>query len=337
MKALVTGANGHLGYNLVKELLKREYTVRGSIRSLDDNDKVVRLKLLGDLEVVEAELADPDQLRKAMDGIEVLFHAAAVYKYFAPGMDLDIISASVDGINNTFHAAADAKVKKIVLTSSLVTIPLTIPGAPPSDETCWQGDFRTPYIRAKTQGEDRGWELAKELKLNLVTVLPGAIIGPGFVRNTPTIDIVEAMISGGFRLGAPNMNLPVVDVRDVVSAHVLAAENDCEGRFLVCNDSFPTLGEMVEVLHEIDPKVPLPLMTMPKFMNGFLTFFDKFNKLTLGTPRTISQELVLTFKGKTWNATNKRIKNNLGWKQNITLKQSLGDTLEAIRKLKSKT
>ena len=47
MKALVTGANGHLGFNLVKGLLKTEHTVRGSIRSLKDTQNVERLKSLG--------------------------------------------------------------------------------------------------------------------------------------------------------------------------------------------------------------------------------------------------------------------------------------------------
>jgi nucleoside-diphosphate-sugar epimerase len=43
MKILVTGANGHLGYNLIKGLLEKEHDVRGSIRSLKDKSKRLRI------------------------------------------------------------------------------------------------------------------------------------------------------------------------------------------------------------------------------------------------------------------------------------------------------
>lgn len=83
------------------------------------------------------------------------------------------------------------------------------------------------------------WNITREKKLNMVSVLPGAIGGPGFARNTPTIDVIEALMMGAMRLGVMQMNYPYVDVRDVVSAHILAGEKDCEGRFIVCNSPSP--------------------------------------------------------------------------------------------------
>jgi dihydroflavonol-4-reductase len=330
MQILVTGANGHLGYNLVEKLLQTDHKIRCGIRSVEDKSKLERLKALGNVEVVNAELENPDQLRAAMEGIDILFHTAAVYAYVAPGRDSEIIDASVKGIENAFQAAAAVKVKKIVLTSSIVTLPLTDPGAPPSDETHWTEDLKVPYIRAKTEGEKLAWEIAKRLKINLVTVLPAGISGPGFVRNTPTIDIIEAMKLGAMRLGVPNTNFPIVDVRDLTVAHILAAEQDCEGRFVVCNDTFPTFKAMLEKLHKIDPKIPLPLMVMPNFMMGTMRLFDKFNKLTKGSPLIVNPELMMTLKGKIWNVINQRIKDILGWRQRISLEQSLRDTLDVI-------
>jgi len=315
---------------VIKRLLQTSHKVRGSIRSLEDTPKLERLTALGNVEVVEAELDSQDQLQAAMEGVDILFHTAATYAYVAPGKDSEIINASVKGVENSFQAAAAAKVKKIVLTSSVVTLPLTDPGAAPSDETHWTEDLKVPYIRAKAEGEKLGWEIAKRLKINLVTVLPGAISGPGFVRNTPTIDIIEAMKLGAMRLGVPNMNLPLVDVRDVAAAHILAAEQDCEGRFVVCNDTFPTFKAILETLHKIDPKISLPFMTMPNFMLGAMGLFDKFNKFTTGSPLIVNPELMMTLKGKIWNVSNQRIKDVLGWRQHISLEQSLSDTLDVI-------
>lgn len=330
MQILVTGANGHLGFNLIEKLLQTGNKIRASIRSLENSSKFERVKALGNVEVVEADLDSLDQLRAAMESVDILFHTAAVYAYVAPDRDSEIINASVRGIENAFYAAAAAKVKKIVLTSSIVTLPLTRPGAAPSDETHWAEDLKVPYLRAKTQGEKLAWELSKKLKINLVSVLPGAISGPGFARNTPTIDIIEAMKLGAMRLGVPDINFPIVDVRDVAAAHILAAEQDCEGRFVVCNDTFPTFKTMLETLHKIDPKIPLPFMVMPKFMMGAMGMFDKFNKLTKGSPLIVNRELMAILKGKIWNVSNQRIKEVLGWRQRISLEQSLRDTLDVI-------
>jgi len=334
MKALVTGANGHLGFNLVKKLVETGHTVRGSIRSLKDTQNVERLKSLGDVEIVEASLDRLDQLTAAMEGIDVLFHATAVYSYTEPGREQEIIDASLKGIKNAFDAACEAKVKKIVLTSSVVTLPLTLPGTPPSDENDWTSDTRVPYLKAKTEGEKLAWNLARDKKLNMVSVLPGAIGGPGFARNTPTIDVIEALMMGSMRLGVMQMNYPYVDVRDVVSAHILAGEKDCEGRFIVCNNPSPMFRDIIEIMHGIDTKIPLPLMNLPNFMLGAMGFFDKFNRLVLRTPLTVSPALMATMKGKSWNFSNQRIKDTLGWQQQFSLEQSLCDTIDEIKKLK---
>ena len=336
MKVLVTGANGHLGFNLVKKLVETGHTVRGSIRSLKDTQNVERLKSLGDVEIVEANLDRQDQLTAAMDGIDILFHVAAVYSYTEPGREQEILDASLKGIKNAFYAAYEAKVTKIVLTSSTVTLPLTLPGASPADENDWTSDTRVPYLKAKTEGEKLAWNIAKEKKLNMVSVLPGAIGGPGFARNTPTIDVIEALMMGAMRLGVMQMNYPYVDVRDVVSAHILAGEKDCEGRFIVCNNPPPMFRDIIETMHGIDNKIPLPLMTLPNIMMGAMGFFDKFNSLVLRTPLMVSPELVATMKGKSWNFSNQRIKDTLGWQQQFSLEQSLRDTIDEIKNLKGK-
>lgn len=331
MRVLVTGANGHLGHMLVQKLVGEGHTVRASVRSVTDMVKTSRLRTMPEVEVVEAQLEQPKQLRAAMDGIEVVFHAAAVYAYAAPSRNREMIDASIQGAEAAVRCAADAGVRKLVLTSSVVTLPLTPPGAPPVDESAWTDDLSVPYVRAKTDGERNAWRVARELGVNMVAVLPGAILGPGFVRNTPSIDLVEMMSLGGLRMGVPDMNFPLVDVRDVVDAHLRAAVQDCEGRFIVCNDVLPTLRAMLLALHEIDPSIPLPMLTLPDFMVRFLPVFDRLNHRMLNSPLTTSPELMRMTKGKRWNASNARIKRELGWKQSISMRTSLADTLSVLR------
>ena len=333
MQVLVTGANGHIGFNLCKELIARGHTVRAAVRPPADSGKIAPLRALGRIEVVEADLYRPEQLRAAMVGIDLFFHLAAVYAYVVPPRraEEEVVRPSLEGATNAIRAAADAKVPKIVLTSSVVVLPLTKPGAPPSTEDDWTEDLQLPYIRAKTLAERRAWELARELKVNLVTVLPGAVCGPGFVRNTPSIDVFEGIMLGTMRMGVPDANLPCVDVRDVVSAHVLAGEKDCAGRFVVCNDHLPSFRELVETMHAIDRQIPLAKSTIPTFMMGAAPFFDWLNHKLTGSPRVMTPELISTVRGKIWNASNARIKRELGWSQTIPIETSLRDMIETIK------
>jgi dihydroflavonol-4-reductase len=333
MHALVTGANGHLGYNLTRELLARGDKVRASVRSLADAMKAGPLRALGKIEMIEVDVFRPDQFRAALEGIDVFFHLAASYAYVIDrGREEEqVIRPSIDGATNAIRAAAEARVPKVVMTSSAVTLPLTRPGAPPSTEENWTDDLRVPYFRAKVLAERKAWELAKALKVNLVTVLPGAICGPGFARGTPSTDLIECIMLGYFRTGIPNLNFPYVDVRDVVSAHVLAAEKECSGRFIACNDHLPSLLELNERMHAIDPSVPRALMMLPDFMLAVAPLFDRLNHRLLDTPRSVSFEYLATTKGKIYNASNQRIKRELGWTQSAPLEVSLKDTMEQIR------
>lgn len=332
MRAIVTGANGHVGNNLVRALLERGYVVRAGVRPSADPDKTAHLAALDGLELVAADIYRPEQLRAAFDGADVLFHVAAVYKYVLEDGDAEeVVRASVEGAENALRAAADARVRKVVLTSSVVTVPLTPRGAPPSTEKDWAADLSVPYFRAKVLAEKRAWDLAQELRLDLVTVLPGAISGPGFIRHTPTIDFIEGIIGGAMRIGAPKSNFPYVDIRDVVSAHVLAAETDCGGRFIVCNDNLPTFVEIIDAMHAIDPKIGRALMTLPDFALAAAPFFDRLNHRLLDSPRLLTAELVATLRGKVWNASNERAKRELGWRQAIPLETSLRDTIEILK------
>src|SRR5690606_16319905 len=147
----------------------------------------------------------------------------------------------------------------------------------------------------------------------------------------PSTDTIEGIMLGYFRFGIPNLNFPYVDVRDVVAAHILAGEKECEGRFIACNDHLPTLAELNQAMHGLDPSVPLPMMRMPDLMMGVAPLFDRVNHRLMGTPRIASPEFLATARGHIFNASNARAKRELGWTQSISLEQSLRDTMETIR------
>ena len=341
MKVLVTGANGHVGNNLCWALLDRNHEVRASVRSAADTLRAAAwngsTQLWREVELVELDVRNAERFSAALAGVDVLFHAAAVYALYTGNRaaDDEMVRVSVEGVENALRGAARRGVRKVVLTSSIVALPCRVHGEPPATEQDWRTDLRVPYYRAKTLGEQRAWALARELGVSLVSLLPGMIGGPGFLRRTPSTDVCEGMMLGSMRFGAPRANMPWVDVRDVISGHVLAAEKDVSGRFLLVNDTFPDFLELSQLMHAIDPDIVAAKGYVPDALLGLLPALDALWARWLRTPRTLTPELVRSLEGKCWSVSAARAQRELGWRPEVTLQRSVSDTIASLRALRA--
>uniref|UniRef100_A0A0D9X677 NAD(P)-binding domain-containing protein n=1 Tax=Leersia perrieri TaxID=77586 RepID=A0A0D9X677_9ORYZ len=115
----VTGAGGFIASWLVKLLLEKGYTVRGTVRNPDDDAKNAHLRALPgaaeQLTLVRAELLDKESLAAAFAGCEGVFHTAS------PITDdpAQMVEPAVSGARNVINAAADAgSIRRVVMTSS---------------------------------------------------------------------------------------------------------------------------------------------------------------------------------------------------------------------------
>ncbi|MBE0612910.1 MAG: NAD-dependent epimerase/dehydratase family protein [Burkholderiales bacterium] len=334
MRTLVTGGSGHLGFNLVALLLSRGHEVGTTLRALSNRSQVDRVRSLGPVALFEADVRDYAQMHAALANVEVLFHVAAVYSITDRSSEREVLETALAGTESTLRAAAARGVRRVVMTSSVVTLPLTPPCAPASTEEEWNTDLGIPYFRAKVESERKAWALAKELGLELTTILPAGIIGPGFVRPTPTINIIQACVMGEFRMGAPNGNFSFVDVRDVAEAHLLAAKPGATGRFIIGYDHAPSFDELVRAIGRLDRHVKPPLMILPTFAAPLLPLYDAFSHRVFGTPRIATPEAIAaTVSGKVYNFSSERAKRDLAWSPKVSFEQSLRDTLVEIRRL----
>ena len=336
MKVLVTGANGHLGFNVCKAFVAAGHQVRASIRSADDRGKADPLRAIGVTDIVGLNVRAADPFIDACRGIDVLLHVAATYALRPDGPDAvaALIADSVEGAENAIRAAATAGVPKVVMTSSVATLPRVPRDAPATTEADWASDLAVPYFRAKVEGERAAWKAAEATGVTLVTILPGTIGGPGFLRPTPSIDIIEHIMQGSLRFGAPNANLPYVDVRDVAAAHLLAATRDVTGRFIVVNDHVPTLREASMLMNAIDPTVPAAPILFPDLLLEAAPALDWARSKLFGSPRMVTRDIVSTMRGKVTKVSTARAKAELGWQQGIPLDRSLAETMAAIRALR---
>ena len=241
MLCLVTGANGHLGNTLVRELLRQGHTVRAGVRDIHQQAAFAGLEC----EVVYAELLDEAALLKALDGVEVLFQVAAVFKHWARNPEAEIVRPNVQGTRCVLQAASRAGVKRVVYVSSVAAV-----GHDGSalDESHWCEESENAYYRSKILSERLAWQTANALGLWMVAVLPSAMIGPNAARLTDTLDFLQAVKDRKVPLD-PGFHFNFVDVRDVASGMVLAAQKGRAGqRYILANERSSSLAELAEVL-----------------------------------------------------------------------------------------
>jgi dihydroflavonol-4-reductase len=111
---LVTGAAGHIGNVLVRELLSDGKKVRALILPGEDISSLEGL----DTEVTEGNVLDPISLNKAMKGIDIVFHLAGVISIM-PGDNEMMQKVNVEGTKNVLKAAKENGISRFVYTSSI--------------------------------------------------------------------------------------------------------------------------------------------------------------------------------------------------------------------------
>lgn len=333
-RVLVTGASGHVGGALVADLVEHGYSVRASVRNPDDENKTRELKKLG-VEIVKVDLFDTASLKNACKGMDGLFQVAAIYDMNPKNKTAaqKIIATGIEGMENALRAAASAGIKRVVLTSSCATITPVAKGAPDATEQSWVDDVSVPYIEEKTMGERHAWKLASELDLDMVSVLPGGVFGPGFNRSTPSTDVILSIAKGALRMGAPKINILLVDVRDVATVHRLAYEKGTSGGRYIALHSAPEVYDYVIAARKHAPSIGLPLMKMPEFMTGMVPIINAVTAKAFGFPQTYTRELHNSIKGREWRVNDSQTRTQLGFAPKYGPEETIKDTLEHLKKI----
>ncbi len=257
---LVTGASGFIASYIVKDLLARQYRVRGTVRSLRNPDSQTHLLALPGaaerLELAEADLLTPGSFDQAAQGCDAVIHTASPYKINVEDPQKDLVEPAVSGTRHILEAAAkSATVKRVVLTSSMAAVT----DEPEEDHVLTEADWNTksslernPYYYSKTVAEREAWAIMEQLRpgYDLVTINPFLVIGPALTKAlNPSNQLFADMLTGVFP-GIMNMVWGFVDVRDVAQAHVRAMETPAaKGRYL-CAGGRASMREVTDLLRQ---------------------------------------------------------------------------------------
>ena len=238
----VTGATGHLGNVLVRELVRRGETVRALVPDSEDRWPIAELAI----EIVSGDVRDPGSLARAFYGADIVYHLAGIIT-ISSGRRALLEAVNVQGTRNVVRACVQTRVRRLVYTSSVHALPEPPHGTP----VCESSDFRPErllgdYAQSKARASA---EVLAGVRagLDAVLVFPSGIIGPYDFRGSEMGELIRDIAFGRLRAyidGAYDF----VDVRDVVQGLVLAAERGRTGEGYILSGEKVTVRDLLRIV-----------------------------------------------------------------------------------------
>ena len=259
-KALVTGAAGFIGSHVVHELLAKNVAVRAVLRPGEPTLNIDGL----DIEIVTGDILDKAFIKKSMEGIDHVFHLAAIYSIWMEDWK-PLWEINLQGTQNILWAALKAEVQRVVYTSSITAIGI-LPGNGVANESTPFNQYKSsPYVLSKYLSQKIALGFA-ENGLDVVIVNPALPFGPGDRGPTPTGQTILSLINNGTIKLDGGFN--GVDVRDVAKGHVLAAEKGRTGECYILGNQNMTLEEFNVLVEKGYGKKlrKIPIKVKPKTM-----------------------------------------------------------------------
>ncbi|MEM9191698.1 MAG: aldehyde reductase [Myxococcota bacterium] len=316
-RVLVTGASGFIAQHVILQLLEAGHEVRGTARSATKGEALKGHLAAHDprgreLQVFEADLSRDAGWADAVAGCDYVQHVASPIPATLPKDHDELIKPARDGALRVLRAASDAGVKRCVMTSSMAAAAYGWGDALPSPihEEHWSNpdnlQDNTAYTRSKTIAERAAWKFIEEsdAALELSVINPTAVLGPALGPSASvSLELVGFPLKGKLP-AVPDIGFPIVDVRDVARAHVLAMEENAAAgeRFLV-GEEYLNFADVVKILRQEFPDYRGKLSTrrMPSWLLRFMALFSGELKQTV------------TELGKQRRTTNEKAKKLLGW------------------------
>ncbi|HUN78301.1 MAG TPA: NAD-dependent epimerase/dehydratase family protein [Solirubrobacteraceae bacterium] len=253
-RTLLTGGSGLLGSRVARLLAQRGDELRLTVRERTPTEH-----LDFDYEAVRCDVLDRQAVRRAMGGVERVFHVAGLTSLRAPAAEL--FRVNVEGTRIVLEEALRAGVERVVHTSSIAAVGPAPRGAVADERQVFPaGCCAVPYVESKREAEVQALRLAAR-GLPVVIVNPAFVLGAGDLHGSST-DLVRRFLRREIQAYVDGA-LNIVDVGDVADGHLLAEEHGEIGeRYILGNRNF-TLDRLFTDLGRLSgvqpPAIKLPL------------------------------------------------------------------------------
>ncbi|MBD3214013.1 MAG: NAD-dependent epimerase/dehydratase family protein [Candidatus Lokiarchaeota archaeon] len=275
-KVLITGANGFIGANIVREALDRGYQVKAFVRKTSDLQTLENLPI----EYAYGDLRDSLSLTRAIKNCDYVIHAGALYTFLPLWFWADkqkfemMYETNVWATDRLMKIAMDNGIKKVIFTSSESAVGIPSKGKI-GDESLFASETELTghYKRSKYLGELVALKWHRN-GLPTCSILPTVPIGPYDIKPTPTGRIIQDFMNGKMP-GFVDTKLNIVHVRDVAAAHVLAIKNGKSGERYIAGNKNMSFRDFLRLIADVAGK-EAPSFSFPLFLAQIFAFFDEF-------------------------------------------------------------
>jgi len=325
-KVLITGASGFIGGHLIRRNLLEGNIVR--VLVLPDDPE--RNKLSGlDIEIMEGNICQLDSVINACQGMDIVFHCAAVVSDFAPQELFDKVN--IEGMENMLKAATKARVSRFVEISTNdvfgVKEDVII------DESFPLEKWGEPYPDTKIEAEKLAWRYHKEQGLPVTMVYPCWVYGEGDRTFVPLT--ADAIRTGGMIYWRdqtyvwPTYVENLVDLLMIISEHPNAVGNG----FLVHDGEMDTFQNFcTKIATEIGAKAPT--MRIPYGMAKALAKSMEFIwRLLKKKTRPLLTTYTVTNLGSKLQFSIEKAKLKVGWVPKVSYEEGFRRTMEWLKSI----
>lgn len=263
-KVLVTGADGFIGSHLVEFLVEKGYRVKAfcyynSFNSwgwLDTLDK----QILEQIEIFTGDIRDPNGVRKAIEGVDIVYHLAALiaipFSYYSPD---SYVETNIKGTLNVVQAARDYNVKRILVTSTSEVYG-TAQFVPITEEHPKQP--QSPYSATKIGADSIADSFYRSFDLPITIVRPFNTYGPRQSARAVIPTVISQLLSGKdeIKLGDVTPTRDLLYVEDTVRGfYSIANSHDLIGEEVnIATQSEISIGDLAqEMIDQINPQAKI--------------------------------------------------------------------------------
>jgi dihydroflavonol-4-reductase len=286
MKVFITGATGFVGGHVARAYAAEGASMRLLTRSSSNLSGIEGIAA----ETVVGDLRQPEALRSALSGCDVLVHVAADYRLWVRDPE-EMYAANVYGTRELLKLAREVGVSRVVYTSSVATMGFKTDATIVDEATPVSlANMIGHYKRSKFLAEQEAISAARAGQ-HVMILNPTTPIGPGDAKPTPTGRILVDFLNRNFPAYV-DTGLNLVDVTEVARMHVAALLRGTPGERYILGGENLTLKQILDRLSTMTG-LPSPTMKVPHAVAMVFAFYDEnFNGKLRGTEPRATVEAV---------------------------------------------
>ncbi len=263
-RVLVTGADGFIGSHLTESLLEKGYDVKAfayynSFNTWGWLDSLPAGKLK-EIEVFTGDIRDPNGVREAMAGVDMVFHLAALiaipFSYHSPDSYVD---TNIKGTLNVLQAARQLETQRVLVTSTSEVYG-TAQYVPIDEKHPFQG--QSPYSATKIGADRLAESFYRSFQLPVTIVRPFNTFGPRQSARAVIPTIISQLLAGKeeIKLGSLTPTRDFNYVKDTAAGFIAIAESDkAVGEEInIATQQEISIGELaMEIIAQINPQAKI--------------------------------------------------------------------------------